>query len=179
MGPDGEFSFNREFAEQLILGPDSGLYWQGSARGHEDFPSRSLWDRRLTFSPDHHDVEIHAYDSAQFPSERLRILERDVKLPGSTTWWRFQVAESRATLDAEIAVLRRTLVRSFLLLALGLIVMAALQTFYGLRPLRKVRLEIAKMRAGKLQRVEGPTPTEVVPMVEEGSEGRRGGKECG
>src|SRR3546814_11249570 len=45
--------------------------------------------------------------------------------------------------------------------------MAALQTFYGLRPLRKVRLEIAKMRAGKLQRVEGPMPIEVVPMVEE------------
>src|SRR3546814_17405938 len=45
--------------------------------------------------------------------------------------------------------------------------MAALQTFYGLRPLRKVRLEIAKMRAGKLQRVEGPMPIEAVPMVEE------------
>ncbi len=167
IGPDGEVIFNRELADQRTLEPYSGLYWQVSARGHEDFPSRSLWDRRLTFSPDHHDVDIHAYDSAQFPSERLRILERDVKLPGSTTWWRFQVAESRATLDAEIAVLRRTLVRSFLLLALGLIVMAALQTVYGLRPLRKVRLEIAKMRAGKLQRVEGPMPIEVVPMVEE------------
>src|SRR3546814_19816872 len=79
--------------------------------------------------------------------------------------WQFQVAESRATLDAEIAVLRRTLVRSFLLLALGLIVMAALQTFYGLRPLRKVRLEIAKMRAGTLQSVEGTMTNAVVPKI--------------
>jgi signal transduction histidine kinase len=59
------------------------------------------------------------------------------------------------------------LVRSFLLLGLGLIVMATLQTFYGLWPLRKVRLEIAKMRAGRASRIEKPMPVEVVPMVEE------------
>src|SRR3546814_20925515 len=70
IGPDGEVIFNRELADQRTLEPYSGLYWQVSARGHEDFPSRSLWDRRLTFSPDHHDVEIHAYDSAQFPRDR-------------------------------------------------------------------------------------------------------------
>jgi signal transduction histidine kinase len=168
IGPDGEVVFNPpQLADQRTLEPYSGLYWQVSAPGHEDFPSRSLWDRRLDYDPGHRDLDVHAYDSTQFAGEKLRIVERDVKLPGSPVIWRFQVAESRATLDAEIAVLRRTLVRSFLLLALGLIVMAALQTFYGLRPLRKVRHEIARMRAGKLQRVEGPMPVEVVPMVEE------------
>ena len=82
-------------------------------------------------------------------------------------WWRFQVAQSRGGLDAQIKVLRKTLVRSFALLGFGLIVMAALQTFYGLWPLRKVREEIARMRAGKARQIERPMPIEVAPMVEE------------
>jgi signal transduction histidine kinase len=77
------------------------------------------------------------------------------------------VAQSRNGLDAQISVLRRTLVRSFALLAVGLIVLAGLQTFYGLRPLRKVRDEIARMRAGQSSRVSDAMPDEVQPMVEE------------
>jgi len=81
--------------------------------------------------------------------------------------WRFQVAQSRETLDGQIAQLRRTLVRSFVLLGLGLVIMVALQTWYGLLPLRRVRQEIARLRAGESTRVEGAMPAEVAPMVEE------------
>ena len=167
IGPDGEVVFNREPADQRFLEPYSGLYWQVSAKGRESFSSRSLWDRRLGFGSDHSDMAVHTYDSPQFGEEKLRIVERDVKLPGAATRWRFQVAQSRDGLDAQIETLRRTLVRSFLLLALGLIVMAALQTFYGLWPLRRVREEIARMRAGKSRQVERAMPNEVAPLVEE------------
>jgi signal transduction histidine kinase len=167
IGADGEVMFNRTAADQRFLEPYSGLYWQVSGAGHEDFRSRSLWDRQLRFGDPTVHTRIHAFDSDQFSTEKLRILEQDVKLPGSGTRWRFQVAESRDGLNNQIGALRRTLVRSFLLLGLGLIVMATLQTFYGLWPLRKVRLEIAKMRAGRASRIEKPMPGEVVPMVEE------------
>ncbi len=167
IGPEGEVIFNREPADQRFLEPYSGLYWQVSAPGKETFPSRSLWDRQLAYGARHRDRNIHTYDSRQFGEEKLRIVERDVKLPGSPTWWRFQVASSREALDAQIAILRRTLVRSFVLLGLGLIILAAIQTFYGLLPLRRVRLEIAKMRAGRSSRIAGDMPVEVMPMVEE------------
>ena len=167
IGPEGEVIFNREPADQRFLEPYSGLYWQVSGKGREDFPSRSLWDRRLTHGGAHADRDVHSYDSAQLPNEKLRILERDVKLPGSPVNWRFKVAQTRDGLDDQISTLRRTLTRSFLLLGLGLIVMAGLQTLYGLWPLRRVRAEIAKMRAGKSSRVEVPMPIEVAPMVEE------------
>ena len=167
IGPQGEVIFNREPADQRFLEPYSGLYWQVSAKGREDFPSRSLWDRRLAAASVHSDREIHRYDSTQFPTEKLRVLERDVKLPGSPVSWRIQVAQSRDGLDDQIATLRRTLIRSFLLLGVGLIAMAALQTFYGLWPLRRVRYEIARMRTGKSSRVDAPMPVEVAPMVEE------------
>jgi signal transduction histidine kinase len=168
IGPEGEVMFNREAADQRFLEPGSGLYWQVSAPpGGDVFPSRSLWDRRLAYGSAHRDRSVHSYDSRQFADERLRIVERDVQLPGSPVRWRFQVAQNRSALDAQIAILRRTLVRSFALLALGLIVLAALQTVYGLRPLRRVREEIARMRAGQSTRVSDAMPEEVQPMVEE------------
>lgn len=167
IGPEGEVIFNRQPADQRFLEPNSGLYWQVSARNRDPFPSRSLWDRQLAYGDPHDDRTVHSYDSAQFPDEKLRIVERDVTLPGSKVHWRFQVAGSRDGLDAQIAVLRRTLVRSFLLLALGLLALASLQTLYGLWPLRKVREEIARMRAGRATRVDAGMPREVAPMVEE------------
>ncbi|RMB34414.1 signal transduction histidine kinase [Sphingomonas sp. PP-CE-3A-406] len=168
IGPDGEVIFTRDAAaDQRFVEPYSGLYWQVSGKGHEDFPSRSLWDRHLAFGGTHDDRNAHFYDSSQFPDEQLRIVERDAVIPGSKVHWRFQVAQSRDGLNAQITTLRRTLVRSFALLGLGLIVLAALQTFYGLWPLRRVREEIARMRAGQANRVSRAMPVEVAPMVEE------------
>ncbi len=167
VGSNGEVVLNRELADQRFLEPNSGAYWQISGQGFEPFPSRSLWDRKLRVDQVHNDREMHFYDSNQFADQKLRIAERDLKLPGSPVRWRFQVAESREVLDAQIATVRRTLVRSFALLGLGLVAMAALQTWYGLKPLRKVRREIASLRAGRTQRVGGPMPAEVGPMVDE------------
>ncbi|WHU05227.1 MULTISPECIES: sensor histidine kinase [Sphingomonas] len=164
---NGEVMLNRELADQRFLEYNSGAYWQISGKGHEVFPSRSLWDQKLAVDQQHNDTNVHVYDSRQLPGQLLRVAERDATLPGSNVRWRFQVAQSRATLDAQIATLRRTLVRSFVLLGLGLIIMVALQTWYGLLPLRRVRQEIARLRAGESTRVEGKMPAEVAPMVEE------------
>lgn len=179
LGSRGEVVLNRQLADQRFLEPNSGAYWQISGAGFEAFPSMSLWDRRLKVDAVHHDRNIHFYDSDEFVdkrpaankedpgNQRLRIAERDLTLPGSPVLWRFQVAETRDVLDSQIATVRRTLVRSFALLGLGLVAMAALQTWYGLRPLRKVRREIASLRAGRTHRVGGPMPAEVGPMVDE------------
>lgn len=77
------------------------------------------------------------------------------------------VAQSRDSLDAQVTELRSVLVTSFLLLALGLIILAALQTVYGLWPLRTVRKAIAEMRSGRESRVTEALPDEVMPMVSE------------
>ena len=167
IGPDGEVFLNRPLGDQRFLEPNSGLYWQISGEGHDDFPSRSLWDRTLESNTSHDDRETHIYDSKQFPDEPLRLLERTIILPDSDTKWLFQVAQSRDGLDAQIANIRSILVNSFLILALGLIGMAALQTLYGLWPLRKIRSAIAAMRTGQQRRVVEPMPNEVTPMVDE------------
>ena len=166
IGPDGEVFFNRGLADQRFLEPYSGLYYQVSGPGHEPFPSRSLWDRKLGVRPSPASAP-RSYDSREFAGEPLRVQERDARLPGSPVVWRFQVAQSREALNDQIQVLRRTLVRSFALLGLGLIIMAALQASYGLWPLRKVRRAIAAVRAGREARVTEALPVEIAPMVEE------------
>lgn len=167
IGPDGEVLFSRAPADQRFLEPYSGLYYQVSGSGREAFPSRSLWDRQLRVSGDHADDDFHYYDSNEFPDERLRVIERDVRLPNSQVRWRFQVAQNRDSLDEQISVLRQTMIRSFGILGLGLIVLAALQAIYGLWPLRRVRREIAAIRSGKKSRVDERLPREIEPMVAE------------
>jgi signal transduction histidine kinase len=171
IGSDGEVLFTRSPADQRFLEPYSGLYYQVSGTGSEPFPSRSLWDRQLQVGTTHVDSEPHYYDSDEFlPGEKLRIIERDVRLPNSQIMWRFQVAQRRdgpGGLDEQIGVLRRTMVRSFGILGLGLIILAALQAIYGLWPLRRVRREIQAIRSGKKSRVDDRLPREIAPMVEE------------
>ena len=167
LGPDGEVFFNRPLGDQRFLEPGSGLYWQISGRGHEDFPSRSLWDRSLAVQLGHFDTVPHIYDSSQFPDESLRVIERTIILPGSETRWWFTVAAARDELDAQLTRIRSILFYSFAILGLGLFVMTALQTYYGLSPLRRVRRAISAMRQGHENRVTEPLPLEVQPMVEE------------
>ena len=167
IGPDGEVRFSRPPADQRFLEPYSGVYFQISGAGQETFPSRSLWDRRLQVDAAHNDVELHKRDSFEFADEPLRILERDVVLPGSQVRWRFQVAQSRQAIDSQIKELRSTLVSSFAALGLGLLLLASIQAVYGLWPLRRVRREVVAIRGGIQTRIAENFPREVEPLVDE------------
>lgn len=167
IGPDGEVFFIRPLGDQRFLEPNSGLYWQIRAKGHEDFPSRSLWDRSLNVPADHFDAQPHVYDSDQFDGEPLRVMERSIILPGSDTQWMFTVAASRRDLNEQIKMIRSILVYSFVVLGFGLLLMAGMQTWYGLFPLRHVRRAIQKLRTTGAARVTDPLPQEVEPLVDE------------
>lgn len=166
IGPEGEVLFNRPLADQRFLEPASGLYYQISGKGHEDWRSRSLWDRALRVQPQA-SAGFTAHDSHEFPGEPLRVMQQEVILPGSKTRWIFMVAQARSTLDEQIKALRSTLFWSFAALGLGLIILSTLQIFYGLLPLRKIRREIVRMREGEKARVTAALPREVQPLVEE------------
>jgi signal transduction histidine kinase len=77
------------------------------------------------------------------------------------------VAQSREMIDDQIRHLRSILIWSFTALGVGLLILAALQTFYGLWPLRRVRLEVAAIRSGKKSRIGQDFPTEIRPLTEE------------
>src|SRR5687768_13616860 len=147
IGPQGEVYFNRSLGDQRVLEPNSELYWQIDGAGQEPWPSRSLWDRTLKVSGQPARTEPLYYDSFQFREEPLRVVERTVRLPGSDIEWQFTVAGAREELDQQIADIRSILVWSFAILGIGLFLMAMLQTWYGLGPLRRVRRAIARIRS--------------------------------
>ncbi len=163
----GDVQLYRALGDQRFLEPNSGVYWQISGEGRDPFPSRSLWDRTLRVEGDHVDDQPHFYDSNQFPDEPLRVVERTVILPGSEARWTFTVASARGELDSQIRRIQSILFWSFVVLALGLLMLAALQSYYGLRPLRRVRMAIQKIRTTGHNRVTDPLPLEVQPLVEE------------
>jgi len=56
---------------------------------------------------------------------------------------------------------------SFLALGVGLLILAALQTVYGLWPLRRVRREVSLIRSGAKTRITEDFPMEIRPLTEE------------
>ncbi|MCM8556262.1 ATP-binding protein [Sphingomicrobium sediminis] len=167
IGPEGEVRFIRPPADQRFLEIYSGRYFQISGDGQIAFPSRSLWDRRLDPGVQHDDLDVHFRNSFEFEGEPLRLVERDIILPDSEVVWRYQVAESREDLDSQIAELRTTLVQSFAVLGIGLLIMAAIQTVYGLWPLRRVRQEVVAIRTAAQERIDEDFPREITPLVDE------------
>ncbi len=165
--PLGDVWFNRPLEDQRFMEPNSGLYWQTSGAGREDYASRSLWDRTLLIRENLNATEPVFYNSAQFADEHLRIVQRTVRIPGSDTDWQFVVAGSREELDDQIRPIRSILYWSFAVLGVGIILMAMLQTWYGLGPLRRIRQAIARIRTDGSNRVTDPLPLEVQPLVDE------------
>ncbi|WP_448579570.1 ATP-binding protein [Thermaurantiacus sp.] len=164
----GRLRFNRLAFEPRYAEPYSGRYWQVSAKGIEPFRSRSLWDRTLDLDLDRRCTELCTSRHEQFDGEPLRLVEQDAVLPGSATMFRFAVAESTASLDREIASVRRLLWVGLGVLGLGLFALAVLQATIGLMPLRRLSAGIAAIRTGKADRVaEAGVPPEVAPLVSE------------
>lgn len=155
--------------------PYSGLYWQldrlaaDGNRRDALLRSRSLWDaqlgpiRAVTSAED-----LHAHDVDGPRGERLRVLERSIRIAGPLpAEWRLLVAaDSRDTLAA---------LRDFdgvLLASLGglgaLLCLAALaQVGLGLAPLRALHASLQRLRTGATPRLEGRFPSEVQPLVDD------------
>lgn len=164
----GEVRLLRPLGDQRFAEPYSGLYWQISGKGQAPFPSRSLWDRQLGPPPAGRDCRQPCkYEAKIFSGEPLRIIGRSVRLPGARTPLYFQVAQSSRDLDAQRVRTRSILFWSLSVLGLGLIAMAALQSTYGLAPLRRVSDAIAAIRSGRAKRVAAQFPVEVAPLVGE------------
>ena len=165
--PLGEVFFNRPLGDQRFLEPNSGFYWQINGDGFAPYPSRSLWDTPLPIRDDVRAVQPIFYDLVSENGEDLRVAQRTVTLPGSNVEWQFAVAGSRAELEDQLSQIRVILGWSFAVLGIGLFVMAMLQTWYGLGPLRRIRRAIQQIRTAGANRVTDPLPLEVQPMVEE------------
>jgi signal transduction histidine kinase len=155
----------------------SGLYYQikpvaaGQPGGQI---SRSLFDRGLTPTSEEKNGPLtHAY--AQGPeNQRLRVLEQRVEFPNAATpdqndteAYIFLVAGNLSQVEAESRAFNGTLIWSFVLLGLGLVVAILLQVRIGLLPLRRLKDALHRIRDGRAPRLEGEFPAEIAPLAVE------------
>ena len=154
----------------------SGLYYQihpvGPGPGGQI--SRSLFDQALNVRDEQKHGPI-TYGFATGPENQdLRVLSRRVEFPVSATpepndtrAYTFTVAGDLAAVDADSAAFNGTLIWSFALLGLGLVLAVLLQVRVGLLPLRRLKESLARIRSGSAQHLEGDFPAEIAPLASE------------
>ncbi len=145
----------------------SGHYWQ-VGEGEAALRSRSLWDFQLQRSAAPSAAARVAYADLDGPQgQRLRSAERSIRLAGVAAPVRVWVASDQAILRAEVDEFRWLAGLSFAVLAGALMLAAAAQVRYGLRPLRGVADTLARVRRGESHRLDRDRlPTEVQPLAE-------------
>lgn len=163
---DGDIAISRGLDEPRFEQPYSGWYWEIMDDHGPLLRSRSLWDQIL--SPDMRLLGGgHLAQLVGESDKKLRIVSRNVTLPGSNKTYRYVVSGDRGEIENEIQTFNVTLAWSLGALALGLIIAVLIQVLYGLRPMRRVQAALADVSLGRRDRLEGEYPAEVTPLVEE------------
>jgi signal transduction histidine kinase len=152
--------------------PFSGWYWQikplnGASR--PDFVSDSLLDQQLKLpgqsgvSPDNSLTRRAYVDGPE--QQRLRVVEREIKLAGPlSTPYSYAVAGDASEIERDLAEFTTMLIAALAALGLGLVAATFFQVRFGLSPLRAMRQNLAQIRSGEAERLEGEQPEEIRPL---------------
>jgi signal transduction histidine kinase len=167
IGPDGVPELTRVIGEPRFEQIYSGWYWEITGDGEAYLGSRSLWDETLPSDEFPDNAAILRFDGDGPVNQKLRLVERQITLPGSDQRWRFAVAGDRGEIDREIRRFNTTLIWSLSALGLGLLAAVLIQVRFGLQPLRRIQQAIVAIRTGKAQRLEGEFPAEIAPLSDE------------
>lgn len=164
--------------DERALRAYSGRYWEIAERTREGriraiVRSRSLWDSELHPPADlMQQLAANPGKPAAFVTrgplnEPLRAMARQATYPGLVAPVIFMAAEDRTPIDRDVRAFVAWTAAAFFLLGAGLIVAVVIQVRVGLRPLFQLRREVASVRRGKAERIEGEFPTELTPLAEE------------
>jgi signal transduction histidine kinase len=143
--------------------PFSGRYWQVVGPDSQIYTSASLFDATLP-GPKDKSNRLTLLDSEGPEVEQVRIAHQVIKLEDGSEW-SVTVAESRSGLIAERAETRRSLALAFALVAALGLSGVLLQTAAVVRPLDKLRNDVAQRWVRDEQLNETDYPEEVAPLV--------------
>ena len=156
--------------------PLSGLYWQIDSQAQGQAPrmaaarSRSLWDQVLPLPAqaewDAHAPEGHSVWTLHQEGQRLLAVSRHIHLPeeGAPTL-RITVAADERLLAEPLGRFTTMLLIALGTLAAGLLMAAAVQMQWLLRPLQQLRQHLGAVHAGDAAQLQGHYPQELTPLV--------------
>lgn len=173
VAPDGRPAVASPLSDPRLEQPLSGLYWQidrlddkGRVVAAGVARSRSLWDQVLALPAA--DSADGVYDIAGPQDHRLSALTRLLKPEDAdTVTLRLIVAADRAVLAEPIERFNHMLLLSLGALAAGLVAAAVVQVAVGLRPLGRLRRQLAAQQVGNSLHIDGRFPSEIQPLVDD------------
>jgi signal transduction histidine kinase len=165
-GTAGRIELARGLGEPRFTQPYSGWYWQISGPQGPILRSRSLWDATLHVEAGE-EGQLLTYSFKGPDGRQLRVVERDVSLPGYANRLHYVVAAEGSEIGKEVNRFNKVLFWALALLGVGLILAVLIQVHFGLKPLRRLRLALAAIRAGRAEKLEEGFPAEVQPLAKE------------
>ncbi len=151
--------------------PYTGLYWQVTdMTGKPILRSRSLWTDIIVL-PASSDggLVVHRALAGGPRNHELLVLEGKIELPQGfdPAVVRVAIGFDRTWIDARLDIFVSEVLKYLGILALVLIVGGYLQVAFGLKPVMRVRDELAFIRSGKRERLSDTYPEELQPLADE------------
>lgn len=144
--------------------PAGGRYWQlTSASGTTR--SLSLWDESLPLPVDAGAGSWRTIEHEGPFGQRIMLLERIIGIEDDDRLIRVQLAQNIADLRVARDQFRRELGLFLVMLWLLLVAASWVQIHLGLKPLRRLRNELERMRRSPSERMDGRYPSEVMPLT--------------
>ena len=163
--PSGGLVLQESLADPRLGTPASGFYWQISDPA-QVLGSRSLWDSSLPPAVDAPSDQWRLRRAAGPFDVTLLILERSITLDPNGPRVLVQMAEDASELQRARADFQAPLSAFLALLSALLIASSWLQIHLGLRPLGRIRADVARLSEGKAARLDRPRLEDVRPLVE-------------
>ncbi|HET7267908.1 MAG TPA: HAMP domain-containing sensor histidine kinase [Oleiagrimonas sp.] len=163
--PDGGLRVDRPPVDSRLETPAGGYYWEIVAGPHA-LRSRSLWDgdlQRVPNVPSDHWV-MHRAPGPY--GQSVSIVERRIDSPALTSPVLVQLAQDTAPLAAARSEFGHELAAFLVVLWLVLSAAAWLQVRLGLRPLGRIRGDLAALRASPSARLPASGLREVRPLID-------------
>lgn len=160
--PDGTLRMDRPLSDPRYLEPLGGFYWQVSLKGHAPLRSASLIRGSLATSIAHDSAIHHHVERGPTGPAITYGFVREVPHLGTV---HYVIATDERILNAIIANFERELTLWLSLLAALLATTGVLFVTFGMRPLDRLGLAVARLRDGTADRLEGSYPTEIAPLV--------------
>ncbi|WP_353057287.1 sensor histidine kinase N-terminal domain-containing protein [Salinicola sp. JS01] len=154
---------NRSLGDARFERVYSGWYWQVTDEGDLTLTSRSLWDQRLPTPAPQNGVSVFAITGPR--DEPLRMIERDIRVPGHPEVIRVALAGSTRELDREVGRFERLLIISLATFAVLLLAGLALQMRWGLAPLRRMSANLRAVEEGEAERLDTQLPAELEELA--------------
>lgn len=141
----------------------SGFYWQVTEPSGRLLRSRSLWDNTLTAMGNDSGLQVHRIVGPN--GQHLLVAERDIQFPDANGPVHVMIAGDLREVSDAVDRFDLLLAVSLGLLGLGLVVAILIQVRFGLKPLRKLAMDLNAVRQGEHARLADQYPEEVAPLA--------------